>query len=156
MLFLTLLGGANAAWASSVDITPQQALDGGVSPITVTCAKGDGTSNPAISSGQLRLYQAASGKTTGNTITFSSDYIITSIEFTFANGMTADNGEFSVGSYDSSTSTWTGSTNSVTLTVTGTKSSERIISHADGHADCHGSSRWHFQRSRDGYRQKHH
>lgn len=126
MLFLTLLGGVNAAWADEVDITPQQALDGGVSPITVTCAKGDGTTNPAISSGQLRLYQAASGKTTGNTITFSSEYAITSIEFTFANGMTADNGVFSEGSYDSSTSTWTGSTNSLTLTCTGTRSGERI------------------------------
>lgn len=126
MLFLTLLGGVNAAWADEVDITPQQALDGGVSPITVTCAKGDGTTNPAISSGQLRLYQAASGKTTGNTITFSSEYAITSIEFTFANGMTADNGVFSEGSYDSSNYTWTGSTNSLTLTCTGTRSGERI------------------------------
>lgn len=127
MLFLTLLGGVNTAWADEVDITPDQALNkGGVDPITIVCAKGDGTSNPAISSGQLRLYQAASGKTTGNTITFSSEYAITSIEFTFANGMTADYGVFSEGSYDSSTSTWTGSTNSVTLTVTGTKSSQRI------------------------------
>ena len=59
-------------WATeeSVDVTPANALnDGGVDPITIACAKGDGTSNPAISSGQLRLYQAASGKTTGNTIT---------------------------------------------------------------------------------------
>jgi hypothetical protein len=127
MLFLTLLGGVNAAWAGEVDITPDQALNqGGVDPITIVCAKGDGTSNPAISSGQLRLYQAASGKTTGNTITFSSEYAITSIEFTFANSMTADNGVFSEGTYDSATSTWTGSTNSVTLTVTGTKSGERI------------------------------
>ena len=125
MLMLTLLGG-NAAWAASVDITPQQALNGGVTPITVACEKGDGTSNPAISSGQLRLYQAGSGKTTGNTITFSSDYTITSIEFTFANGMTADNGEFSEGDYNAETTTWNGSTNSVTLTVTGTKSGERI------------------------------
>lgn len=117
----------STVWGGRVTISPTQALnEGGVSPITVTCAKGDGTSNPAISSGQLRLYQAASGKTTGNTITFSSENKITSIVFTFANNMTADNGVFSEGSYDSNYSTWTGSTNSVTLTVTGTKSGERI------------------------------
>lgn len=119
----------SSAWGEtqSVTISPSQALNnGGVSPITVTCAKGDGTSNPAISSGQLRLYQAASGKTTGNTISFSSAKTITSIVFTFANNMTADNGVFSVGTYDSATSTWTGSTNSVTLTVTGTTSGTRI------------------------------
>lgn len=117
----------NVAWGDQVTISPTQALNnGGVSPITVTCAKGDGTSDPAISSGQLRLYQAASGKTTGNTITFSSENTISSIVFTFANNMTADNGVFSEGSYDSTNSTWTGSTKSVTLTVTGTKSGERI------------------------------
>ncbi len=117
----------NEAWGDQVTISPTQALnDGGVDPITVTCAKGDGTSAPAISSGQLRLYQAASGKTTGNTITFSSVNTITSIVFTFAGDMTADNGVFSEGSYDSSTNTWTGSTNSVTLTVTGTTSGKRI------------------------------
>ena len=129
LLLCAMIMGIGSAWAEtkSVDITPDDALNqGGVHPITVVCAKGDGTSNPAISSGQLRLYQAASGKTTGNTITFSSEKTITSIVFTFANGMTADNGVFSEGEYDSSTSTWTGSTNSVTLTVTGTKSSERI------------------------------
>lgn len=108
-------------------ISPSQALnDGGVDPITVTCAKGDGTSNPAISSGQLRLYQAGSGKTTGNTITFSSESAITSIVFTFANNMTADNGSFSSGTYTSATSTWTGSATSLTLTVTGTTSGTRI------------------------------
>ena len=119
----------SSAWGEtqSVTISPSQALNnGGVSPITVTCAKGDGTSNPAISSGQLRLYQAASGKTTGNTISFSSAKTITSIVFTFANNMTADNGVFSEGTYDSATSTWTGSTNSVTLTVIGNSSSKRI------------------------------
>lgn len=129
LLLCLMMVGVGNAWAEtkSVDITPSQALnDGGVSPITIVCAKGDGTSAPAISSGQLRLYQAASGKTTGNTMTFSSEKTITSIVFTFANSMTADNGVFSEGSYDSSTSTWSGSTNSVTLTVTGTKSSERI------------------------------
>ncbi len=72
------------------------------------------------------MYQAASGKTTGNTITFSSEKVITSIVFTFANNMTADNGVFSEGSYDSNTSTWSGSTNSVTLTVTGTTTGTRI------------------------------
>lgn len=114
-------------WAGQVTISPTQALnDGGVDPITVACAKGDGTSNPAISSSQLRLYQAASGKTTGNTITFSSSKSITSIVFTFANNMTASNGSFSEGSYDSETSTWTGSTTSLTLTVTGTTSGTRI------------------------------
>ena len=116
-------------WATevSVDVTPANALnDGGVDPITIACAKGDGTSNPAISSGQLRLYQAGSGKTTGNTITFSSTYAITKIEFTFANNMTADNGSFSDGDYDSENFTWTGSTNSLTLTVTGTTSGTRI------------------------------
>jgi hypothetical protein len=117
----------NVAWGGEVTISPTQALnEGGVSPISVTCAKGDGTSNPAISSGQLRLYQAASGKTTGNTITFSSENTITSIVFTFAGDMTADNGVFSEGSYNSTNSTWTGSTNSVTLTVTGTTSGKRI------------------------------
>ncbi len=129
LLLCTMIMGIGSAWAEtkSVDITPDDALNqGGVDPINIECAKGDGTSNPAISSGQLRLYQAASGKTTGNTITFSSEKTITSIVFTFANDMTADNGVFSEGEYDSSTSTWTGSTNSVTLTVTGTKSSERI------------------------------
>ena len=116
-------------WATeeSVDVTPDNALnDGGVDPITIACAKGDGTSNPAISSGQLRLYQAGSDKTTGNTITFSSTCAITKIEFTFANSMTASNGSFSDGTYDSGTSTWTGSTNSLTLTVTGTTSGTRI------------------------------
>lgn len=124
-----MISGVGTAWAEtkSVDITPSQALnDGGVDPITIVCAKGDGTSNPAISSDQLRLYQAGKGKTTGNTITFSSEKTITSIEFTFANDMTADNGSFSEGSYDSETSTWSGSTNSVTLTVTGTTSGKRI------------------------------
>lgn len=129
LLLCTMIMGIGSAWAEtkSVDITPSQALnDGGVDPIIIVCEKGDGTSNPAISSGQLRLYQAASGKTTGNTITFSSEKTITSIVFTFANEMTADNGVFSEGEYDSSTSTWTGSTNSVTLTVTGTTSGKRI------------------------------
>ena len=129
LLLCAMIMGIGSAWGEtkSVDITPDDALNqGGVDPITVVCAKGDGTSNPAISSGQLRLYQAASGKTTGNTITFSSEKTITSIVFTFANDMTADNGAFSEGSYDSSTSTWTGSTNSVTLTVTGTTSGKRI------------------------------
>ena len=128
--------------AKSVDITPSQALnDGGVDPITIVCAKGDGTSDPAISGGQLRLYQAGKGKTTGNTITFSSEKIITSIVFTFANSMTASNGSFSEGSYDSETSTWSGSTNSVTLTVTGTTSSTRIyitalkVYYEDGSSD---------------------
>jgi|GEM_PF-1230336 len=114
-------------WGGEVTISPSQALnDGGVDPIEISCAKGDGTSNPAISSGQLRLYQAASGKTTGNTITFSSESTITSIVFTFANNMTASNGSFSEGSYDSGTSTWTGSSTSLTLTVTGTTSGTRI------------------------------
>ena len=114
-------------WAGSVTISPSQALnDGGVSPITIACEKGDGTSNPAISSGQLRLYQASSGKTTGNTITFSSESTITSIKFTFANNMTASNGVFSTGTYDSETTTWTGEANTVTLTVTGTTSGTRI------------------------------
>ena len=127
MLCMVVGVGSASAETKSVDITPSQALnDGGVDPITIVCAKGDGTSNPAISSGQLRLYQAGSGKTTGNTITFSSDKPITSIVFTFANSMTASNGSFSEGTYDSSTRTWTGNTNSVTLTVTGTSSSERI------------------------------
>jgi len=127
MLMVVL--GIGQVWATeeSVDVTPANALnDGGVDPITIACAKGDGTSNPAISSGQLRLYQASSGKTTGNTITFSSTYAITKIEFTFANSMTADNGSFSDGTYDSGTTTWTGSTNSLTLTVTGTTSGTRI------------------------------
>ena len=129
LLLCAMIMGIGSAWAEtkSVDITPDDALNqGGVDPINIVCAKGDGTSNPAISSGQLRLYQAASGKTTGNTITFSSEKTITSIVFTFANDMTADNGVFSEGEYDSSTSTWTGSTNSVTLTVTGTTSGKRI------------------------------
>ena len=129
MMTMLLLAVMGSAWAvtKSVTISPTQALnDGGVSPINIVCAKGDGTSNPQISSGQLRLYQAASGKTTGNTITFSSEKTITSIVFTFASTYTASNGRFSVGSYDSSTSTWTGSTNSVTLTVTGTTSGTRI------------------------------
>lgn len=126
MLLLTVMG---SVWGvtKSVEISPTQALNsGGVSPITIVCAKGDGTSNPAISSGQLRLYQAASGKTTGNTITFSSEKTITSIVFTFVNTMTANNGVFSEGNYSSETNSWSGSTNSVTLTVTGTKSGERI------------------------------
>ncbi|MBR6319477.1 MAG: InlB B-repeat-containing protein [Prevotella sp.] len=140
-LLAVMLVGVGSAWAAtkSVDITPTQALnDGGVDPIVIACAKGDGTSAPAISSSQLRLYQAASGKTTGNTITFSSEKTITSIAFTFANSMTADNGIFSEGSYDSSSATWSGSTNSVTLTVTGTTSGKRIyitamtVSYEDG------------------------
>lgn len=126
LLLCALIVGSSSVWAASVDITPTQALSGGVSPITIVCAKGDGTSNPQISSGQLRLYQAASGKTTGNTMTFSSDKTITSIKFTFANSMTADNGAFNEGSYDSETFTWSGSTKSVTLTVTGTTSGKRI------------------------------
>ena len=127
MLLLCALVAGGSVWAESVEISPSQALnDGGVDPITIVCAKGDGTSNPAISSSQLRLYQASSGKTTGNTITFSSEKTITSIVFTFANNMTADNGSFSEGTYNSSSSTWTGSTNEVTLTVTGTSSSTRI------------------------------
>ena len=114
-------------WADEVTITPAQALnEGGVSPITIACAKGDGTSNPAISSGELRLYQAGSGKTTGNTITFSSTYPITKIVFDFTSGKTASNGSFSVGSYDDATMTWTGSATSLTLTVTGTTSGTRI------------------------------
>lgn len=127
MMTMLLLAVIGSTWAGNVTISPALALnEGGVSPITTVCEKGDGTSAPAISSGQLRLYQAASGKTTGNTITFSSENTITSIVFTFANNMTANNGSFSVGNYDSSSSTWTGSTNSVTLTVTGTTSSTRI------------------------------
>jgi len=129
LLLFALIAGSGSVWAEtkSVDITPSQALnDGGVDPISIVCAKGDGTSIPAISGGQLRLYQAGKGKTTGNTITFSSGKTITSIVFTFANSMTADNGSFNVGTYDSETSTWTGSATSITLTVTGTSSSERI------------------------------
>ena len=114
-------------WAGEVSITPSQALnDGGVSPIATSCAKGDGTSNPAISSGELRLYQAGSGKTTGNTISFSSTYSITKIVFDFTSGKTASNGSFSEGSYDDATMTWTGSATSLTLTVTGTTSGTRI------------------------------
>lgn len=138
MLMLIAFSVGNV-WAGEVTITPSQALnDGGVDPIAVACAKGDGTSNPAISGGQLRLYQAASGKTTGNTITFSSESAITSIVFTFANSMTASNGSFSEGSYDSESSTWTGSATSLTLTVTGTTSGTRIyitnmvVTYADG------------------------
>lgn len=129
LLLALIVGSVNGAWAEtkSVDVTPDDALNkGGVDPITISCEKGDGTSNPAISSGQLRLYQAGSGKTTGNTITFSSAKTITKIEFTFANNMTASNGSFSDGSYDSETSTWTGSTTSLTLTVTGKTSGKRI------------------------------
>jgi uncharacterized repeat protein (TIGR02543 family) len=127
MMTMLLLAVIGSTWAGNVTISPTQALnEGGVSPITTVCEKGDGTSAPAISSGQLRLYQAASGKTTGNTITFSSENTITSIVFTFYSNYTADNGSFSNGSYDSSTSTWSGSTNSVTLTVTGTTSGKRI------------------------------
>ena len=129
LLLCVLMAGSGTVWAETkyVEISPAQALnDGGVSPITITCAQGDGTSAPAISSGQLRLYQAGKNKTTGNTIAFSSEKTITSIVFTFANSMTASNGSFSVGTYDSSSSTWTGSTTSVTLTVTGTSSSTRI------------------------------
>ena len=73
-----------------------------------------------------------------NTITFSSESAITSIVFTFANSMTASNGSFSEGSYDSGSSTWTGSSTSLTLTVTGTTSGTRIyitnmvVTYADG------------------------
>lgn len=130
-LFLSLLMTcfSMGLWAAvlSVDITPTQALkDGGVDPISIVCAKGDGSAAPAISSGQLRLYQAGTGKTTGNTMTFSSSYPITSIVFTFASDMTASNGVFSEGSYNAENFTWTGNTTSVTLTVTGTTSGKRI------------------------------
>ena len=129
LLLCALMAGSSSVWADtkSVEISPDQALNkGGVTPITIACAKGDGTADPAISSSQLRLYQAAKNKTTGNTITFSSEKTITSIVFTFANSMTASNGSFSEGTYDDSSSTWTGSTTSLTLTVTGTTSSTRI------------------------------
>lgn len=129
LLLALIVGSVNGAWAEtkSVDVTPDDALNkGGVDPITISCAKGNGTSDPAISSSQLRLYQAGKNQTTGNTITFSSAKTITKIEFTFANNMTASNGSFSAGSYDPGTLTWIGSTTSLTLTVTGTTTGTRI------------------------------
>lgn len=45
-------------------------LDGDTN-VSYTTAKGGGTSNPAINRGEIRLYQAASGKEYGGTITIS-------------------------------------------------------------------------------------
>lgn len=128
-LMLTLLCAvAGIAWGEtkSVTISGTEAHSGGVDPIDITCAKGGGTANPNSSGGVLHLYQPASGQTTGNSITFSSQKTITSIVFTFSDGMTASNGAFSEGTYNSETFTWTGSTNVVTLAVTGKDKSHRI------------------------------
>ena len=55
--------------------------------ISYTSAQGDGTTAPAVSSNQLRIYKPASGKSTGGLITVSAadGYVMTSCIFSIAN-----------------------------------------------------------------------
>lgn len=89
-LFLILLGCATTgAWAQETTVekkapfgakeNTQGTID---TNISYTTAKGDGTTAPAISSGNLRLYQPASGKTYGGqiTITAAEGYTLKTVE----------------------------------------------------------------------------
>ena len=77
LLFLiSILGGGNAVNAQTT-VTKTSFTDGdetGASldkVVSYTTAKGDGTTPPAVKSGELRLYQPGKNKTYGNSITIS-------------------------------------------------------------------------------------
>lgn len=82
--------------------------------VTINSAKGSGSSAPAVYDPQLRLYA-------GNTITFVAPegHQITALEFTHSGEKSGNVASISAstGSYKSSTSTWTGAAETVTLTL---------------------------------------
>jgi hypothetical protein len=137
LMLLTGVGGVKAEGLKTVTISASEKLvtyatsnnqsfvqDG----VTIRMAKGDGTNAPAYNSNNedVRLYKAASGKTTGNTLTISCESYIKKIEFTFGGkSYTASNGSFSVGEYVSENYTWSGSAKTITLT-NGSKEQIRI------------------------------
>ena len=89
-LFLILLGCATTgAWAQETTVEKKAPFGANENTqgtidtnISYTTAKGDGTTAPAISSGNLRLYQPASGKTYGGqiTITAAEGYTLKTVE----------------------------------------------------------------------------
>ena len=100
MLFLTLLGGVNAAWGETAEFSPSifsgQGTSGTGSPISATvkgvtfeCDKGFGTT-------EIRCYS-------GSTITISSSNTITGVTFTFSNGR---NGGLETSYTNLSTNSW--------------------------------------------------
>lgn len=81
---LSLLGififSAMSLSAATVEKTSFTATSGNLDDnISYTTAKNNGTSNPAINGGEIRLYQASSGDGGSITITAKSDYKITAI-----------------------------------------------------------------------------
>ena len=89
-LFLILLGCATTgAWAQETTVEKKAPFGANENTqgtidtnISYTTAKGDGTTAPAIFSGNLRLYQPASGKTYGGqiTITAAEGYTLKTVE----------------------------------------------------------------------------
>lgn len=90
--------------------------------VSLTFAKGGGTSNPALNSGAVRLYQNTSGN--GGTMTVScSSGAIKKIEITYGSNMNYF--KVNTGTLSSDKKTWTGDASSVIFTVNGTSSSQR-------------------------------
>lgn len=72
--FMTIFGGMSAWAQTTVTLNSFSAVEGNVdndTNVSYKTAKGGGTSNPVINSNVIRLYQIASGKTYGGTITIS-------------------------------------------------------------------------------------
>ncbi len=81
---------AKGLYASTASITGStfESLSGNLDTnVSYAAAQGDGTTAPALSSGNLRIYKPASGKATGGliTITAASGYSMSSCIFTLAN-----------------------------------------------------------------------
>ena len=80
VMFLTLTITTNA-WAETItkEISSFSTTSGTIGDVTYTAYKGGGTSNPAVNSGAIRLYQNANGNTAGYIVLSVPDgYKITS------------------------------------------------------------------------------
>lgn len=107
--------------STDVDIT-MNATSTTQSGVTITCEKGSGTSDPAWTSNECRVYGS-------NTITISASSDITAFTLTFhkqgskdylsmtANIGTYTSGGVSISGEDNKIDTWTGSANSIILTA---------------------------------------
>ena len=124
---LLLLCGVSNAWGAEetynfTSFTSQSPVTFNATNFNIVFHKGTGTSNPAWTSNQARLY--ASGY-----CTITSELLITKIEYNYVinenkNGVkpTIDGatGKTKAGAWDAENKTWTGSDNEVTLSTSGT------------------------------------
>ncbi len=91
--------------------------------VSLTFAKGGGTSNPALNSGAVRLYQKSGGGDGGTMTVSCSSGAIKEITITYGSNMNYF--KVNTGTLSSDKKTWTGDASSVIFTVNGTSSSQR-------------------------------